>query len=94
MGWGEPHGEVPVTIGQDVGARLFLSLRQCATHPAGPLRAVSDLIDARLSPDELSALACDMRARVAEMDMPADRRKVAARFLDALFDGVLCSSLS
>jgi hypothetical protein len=86
---------MPVSLApRSLASSMFLALRTCATHPAGPLRAVSELVDAGLTSEELSTLACELRARVAAMDMPEERRLVASRFLDAIFDGVLCSSLS
>jgi hypothetical protein len=69
---------------------LWLALRQCATHSAGPLATVARLIDAThegiLDPAELAAA---IRTRLDAADMPADRRRVAEAFLEALFDGTL-----
>lgn len=75
----------------EIGDRLFLALRTCATHPAGPLRAVADLRRAYLAGDvgidEVSELEQTLRDRVAAMSMPDDRREVAVLFLDAVFGG-------
>jgi len=73
--------------------RLLLALRQCATHPAGPLRAVADLVEARrrgeLDDDALRRVRDSARRLVDEGAMPEDRRQTASAFLDAVFgDGL------
>lgn len=73
--------------------RLLLALRTCATHPAGPLRAVAELVEMRrtmlLSGEQVSEVAAEVRQRIAEQDMSDERRVILTSFLDAIFDGVL-----
>ncbi|HWD55836.1 MAG TPA: hypothetical protein VG346_11975 [Acidimicrobiales bacterium] len=91
----EPDIGIPCVLGpqrqgRDHDAALFLSLRTCATHQAGPLRAVADLMRAvelgELSGTEARAVCDRVAGRCrAIQQMPADRLHVVERFLSALF---------
>lgn len=69
--------------------RLFLSLRTCATHPAGPLRAVSELVEAlecgEIDIDDALDVVEDVAARYRQqVNVPTARLEVVERFLAAL----------
>ena len=72
-----------------IGNDLFLSLRQCATHSAGPLAAVATLVQARagdlITGDDVEKIEARVRQRVADMTMPEDRRVRVDAFLNAIF---------
>lgn len=72
---------------QHLADRLFLALRQCATHSAGPLRAVAEL-HASTIPECAAALA-DVRRRLVEQGMPDDRREVVDAFLAVVETGLV-----
>lgn len=73
--------------------RLLLSLRTCATHPAGPLGAVAALMAERmagtLKAEQLATIQHDVVRRLREMEMPEERRRTAELYLAAVFHGVL-----
>ena len=75
------------------GARLddtlLLAVRACATHSGGPLRAIADLHDARLTSAEYHALGNRVRARLGAQEMPADRRAVLGSFLTVVVEGLI-----
>ncbi len=69
---------------------LFLSLRSCATHTAGPLRAVASLAEAvevgEISEDGARVICDDVAARFRSMStMPGDRLAIVTQFLSVLF---------
>lgn len=64
--------------------QLFLALRQCATHPAGPLRVVSEICDEWDAGGNVEAMVERVRSRFVAMDMPDDRRSVGLKFLRVL----------
>lgn len=65
------------------GDALLLSLRQCATHSAGPLRAVADLAVAapELGTAGMLEILDDVKQRLDLMSMPPDRRAPVVAFL-------------
>lgn len=69
---------------------LVLALRQCATHSAGPLRAVADC--ALAVPDLGIAGVEQLRAKVIgrldAMEMPPDRRATVIAFLAVVWQGL------
>lgn len=69
---------------QQLADGLLLSLRTCATHPAGPLRAVAALVENAdaVDPADVERL---VRERIAEADMPEDRRWTIECYLTAVF---------
>lgn len=67
---------------------LFLALRQCATHSAGPLRAVADLYG-KFNGSDLLVIFQRLNARLDAMQMPDDRRDVLDRFLTVVETGLL-----
>lgn len=73
---------------EDASARVFLALRQCTTHPAGPLRTVADLRRAQLAGFTIVDVEHRVRTEVEEADMPDDRREVMTAFLDVVFAGL------
>jgi hypothetical protein len=72
---------------------LFLALRTCATHPAGPLRAVAEL-HAAIADGALSAADGDyicaqaLRRYRAQGNVPDDRLFTVEHFLAAVAGGV------
>lgn len=70
--------------------QLFLSLRTCATHPAGPLRAVAELqllIErGELQRDDARQLVDRVAQRFAEVPgVPDDRCRTVQLFVAALW---------
>lgn len=73
------------------GDALLLSLRQCATHSAGPLRAVADLAVA--VPDlglvGVAEIIDDVTARLEVTEMLPERRAAIVAFLAVVWQGLL-----
>lgn len=72
----------------DAAARVFLALRQCTTHPAGPLRTVADLRRAQLAGFTIVDVEHRVRSELEAADIPAERREVMDAFLDVVFAGL------
>lgn len=69
---------------------LVLSLRQCATHSAGPLRAVADLAIAvpDLGIAGVEQLREEVLARLDGMQIPTERRATIIAFLAVVWQGL------
>lgn len=82
-------GDVAVQLRGSEDA-LSLALRTCATHPAGPLRAVAELQQlvesGQLTRDDARQLADRCARRFAEVPgVPDDRRRTVELFVAALW---------
>lgn len=67
---------------------LLLAVRQCATHSAGPLRAVQSAWWAVHCGDDIDELEQIVRAELAAMTMSSERRYTIDLFLDVVWEGL------
>lgn len=80
----------PATV-DELEGYVWLALRQCATHPAGPLRTIATLHKALqngLGAFSLLDIENRIRCRMDEGELTDDRREVSEAFITVVFAGL------